>query len=135
MRSELNRLFHQETVQDSGVADGKVVRQRGGIGSYAHMQVEVRPLSRGQGRILAWNAGLNIPAEFVPAVLQGIQDTLHAGVLAKVASAFQVAGTDFDQYLSHQIPKGCRVRESARCKSQVPRSLLGMWQGQDADRS
>jgi elongation factor G len=84
MRSQFNRFFHRETVQDSGVADGKIIRQRGGIGVYAHVQVEVRSLTRGQGTMLAWNAGLNIPAEFVPAVLQGIQETMDAGVLAEL---------------------------------------------------
>lgn len=39
-------------------------------------------MSRGRGTTIAWNAGLNFPAKFVSAVLQGIQDTLSAGVLA-----------------------------------------------------
>jgi elongation factor G len=84
MPSQFNRFFHRETVQGSGVADGKVIRQRGGFGVYAHIQVEVRALNRGQGTTVAWNAGLNIPAEFVPAVLQGIQDTMNTGVLAEL---------------------------------------------------
>jgi len=84
MTSQFNRFFHRETVQDSGVADGKVIRQRGGFGVYAHIQIEVRALNRGQGTMVAWNAGLNIPAEFVPAVLQGIQDTMNTGVLAEL---------------------------------------------------
>lgn len=84
MKSQLNRFFHRETVQDCGVAEGKVIRQRGGFGVYAHIRVEVRALNRGQGTMVAWNAGLNIPVEFVPAVLQGIQDTMHMGVLAEL---------------------------------------------------
>ena len=82
MNSGLTRSFYRETVQDSGSADGKVIRQRGGVGVYAHVRVEVRPLSRGQGTMLAWNAGLNFPARFVTPVLQGIQDALVTGVLA-----------------------------------------------------
>jgi elongation factor G len=84
MDSALNRAFYRETVQDSGVADGKVIRQRGGIGVYAHVRVEVRALSRGQGKTVAWNAGLNIPAEFVSPVLQGIKDGMDVGVLAEL---------------------------------------------------
>jgi elongation factor G len=82
MSNGFGRSFYRETVQDSGVADGKVIRQRGGIGVYAHVRIEVHALSRGQGTMLAWNAGLNVPPRFVSAVLQGIQDAMDAGVLA-----------------------------------------------------
>jgi elongation factor G len=82
MNDGLNRSFYRETVQNSGVGDGKVIRQRGGIGVYAHVRVAVRALDRGDGSVFAWNAGLNIPAKFVPAVSQGIQDAMNAGVSA-----------------------------------------------------
>ncbi len=82
MNNGLNRFFYRETVQDSGIGEGKVIRQRDGIGVYAHVRVAVRGLSRGQGTIFAWNAGLNIPAKFAPAVSQGIQDAMNAGVSA-----------------------------------------------------
>jgi elongation factor G len=80
MNNGLDRSFYRETVRDSGVGDGKVIRQRGGVGVYAHVRVEVRALSPGQGTVLAWNAGLNIPAKFASAVTQGIQDAMNAGV-------------------------------------------------------
>jgi hypothetical protein len=60
MNNGLNRSFYRETVQDSGIGDGKVIRQRGGVSVYAHVRVEARALSRGQGTVFAWNAGLNI---------------------------------------------------------------------------
>jgi elongation factor G len=82
MNNGLNRFFYRETVQDSGIGEGKVIRQSGAIGVYAHVRVAVRGLSRGQGTIFAWNAGLNIPAKFAPAVSQGIQDAMNAGVSA-----------------------------------------------------
>ncbi len=82
MNNGLDRSFYRETVQDSGFGDGKVIRQRRGIGVYAHVRVEVRALSPGQGTVLAWNAGLNIPAKFAPAVTQGIHDAMNAGVCA-----------------------------------------------------
>ena len=76
MNTELNRSFYRETVQQSGVGDGKVIRQRNSIGVYAHVRAQIRPLNRGEGTIFAWNAGLNIPAKFVHAVSQGIQDAM-----------------------------------------------------------
>lgn len=83
MDSGLNRSFFRETVQRSGTGEGKVVRQRGGIAMYAHVRVSVHPLDRGQGVVFAWNAGLNIPAKFAPAVSQGVHDVMRAGVLAR----------------------------------------------------
>ncbi len=82
MNNGLDRSFYRETVQDSGVADGKVIRQRGSLSVYAHVRVEIRALNRGQGTVFAWNAGLNIPAKFAAAVTQGIQHAMNSGVSA-----------------------------------------------------
>jgi len=82
MNNGLNPRFYRETVQDSGIGDCKVVRQRGVIGVYAHVRVLVHALSRGQGKVFAWNAGPNIPAKFAPTVAQGVEDATNAGVLA-----------------------------------------------------
>lgn len=82
MDTELDRFFFRETVRDSGTGEGEVVRQRGGIGVYAHVRVSVHALARGQGTVFAWNAGLNIPAKFAAAVSQGVHDVMRTGVLA-----------------------------------------------------
>ncbi len=82
MNNRLNRFFYRETVQDSGIGEGKAIRQRGGSGVYAHVRVAVRGLSRGEGTVFVWNAALNIPAKFAPAVSQGIQDAMNTGVSA-----------------------------------------------------
>jgi hypothetical protein len=36
MNNGLNRFFFRETVRDSGISEGKVIRQRDDIGVYAH---------------------------------------------------------------------------------------------------
>jgi len=82
MNTGLNRAFYRETVQGRGVADGKVTPQPDGAGAYAHVRVAVDALSRGRGNVLSWNARSTIPAEFAPAVLQGIDYVMTAGVLA-----------------------------------------------------
>jgi elongation factor G len=82
MNIGLNRSFYRETVQDSGAGDGKVIRQPDGISVYAHVRVAVHALNPGEGTVFAWNAGLNIPAKFVHAVSQGIQDAMNLGVSA-----------------------------------------------------
>ena len=82
MSASLNRTFHRETVMGSGVAKEKIVRQHGGTGTYAGIQVEVRPLPRGKGIVFAWNAGANIPARFAVAIAKGVQGAISTGVLA-----------------------------------------------------
>jgi elongation factor G len=79
MNTELSRSFFRETVQQSGVGDAKVIRQQDGIGVYAHVQVRVRALTRGEGTIFSWNSGLNIPAKFIHPVSQGIEEAMTAG--------------------------------------------------------
>jgi elongation factor G len=76
MNMGLNRNFYRATVQHSGVGEGRIIRRRDGIDVYAYVRVEVRALGRGEGTIFAWNAGLQIPAKFVRAVSEGIQDAL-----------------------------------------------------------
>jgi elongation factor G len=82
MNRKLDRTFHRETVLASAVAEERVVRQRGRVGEYAGIQIEVRSLARGKGTVFAWNAGANIPARFAVAAARGVQDAITAGVLA-----------------------------------------------------
>jgi elongation factor G len=82
MNSELNRLYYRETIQGSGVGEGKVIQRRGGVGVYANVRLAVRELKQGEGTTLIWNAGSAMPADFAPAIFEGIQNVLNAGVLA-----------------------------------------------------
>lgn len=84
MDDALNRAFYRETVQESAFADGKVIRQHGETAIYAHVRIEVRSLSCGEGRTLVWNAGTSIPPGFASAVMRGIDSALNAGVLAEL---------------------------------------------------
>jgi elongation factor G len=82
MDEGLNRHFYRETVRGSGVSDGKVIRQAGGVPAYAHVRVAVHSLNRGQGRVFTWKARLSFPTRFVSAVARGVDDALNAGELA-----------------------------------------------------
>jgi elongation factor G len=82
MNNDLNRLYHRETIQGSGAGEGKVIRQRGGVGVYAHVRIAVSALKPGEGTAFIWKAGSAMPAEFAPAIFEGIQTALLAGVLA-----------------------------------------------------
>jgi elongation factor G len=113
MDSGLDRLFYRETVRESAVADGKIIRQRSGTPVYAHVRVTARALSRGKGVIFAWNAGSNIPARFAPAVAQGIKDAMDTGVLAGLEVTDVLASVDSGSY--HEEDSNAEVfREAAK---------------------
>jgi elongation factor G len=58
------------------------VRQTGGHGQYAHVILELEPMGKGQGfEFVDKVKGGEIPREFIPAVSQGIRESLDNGVL------------------------------------------------------
>ena len=61
----------------------KFVKQSGGRGQYAHVELEIEPNERGKGNeIVSKIVGGVIPKEFIPAVIKGIEEGLTTGVLA-----------------------------------------------------
>lgn len=77
------KVSYRETVSAPSKAEGRLVRQTGGHGQFAHVVLEVEPLERGAGFIFEDNVrGGAIPREFVPAVSKGVQDAMSAGPLA-----------------------------------------------------
>jgi elongation factor G len=82
MSHNLDPHFYRETVQKSGFGEGKVIRQRNNIGVYAHVDVKVCPLTRGEGIRIEWDARESIPPRFTSAVIDGVRDAMDAGILA-----------------------------------------------------
>jgi elongation factor G len=61
----------------------KHVKQTGGTGQYAHVVISLEPTGPGGGYVFEDKVtGGRIPREYIPAVDQGIQQALDAGVLA-----------------------------------------------------
>jgi elongation factor G len=79
--SEPDKIFFRETVRGSGSGESKFTGRPTDRGprQYAHVAVDIRGAERGRGAILAWGAGVQIPAHFSSAVLRGIQDALENG--------------------------------------------------------
>lgn len=77
------QVAYKETITGSADIDMKFKRQSGGSGQYGHVKIRVNPNESGKGYEFT-NAvvGGSIPKEFIPAVDQGIQGALNAGVLA-----------------------------------------------------
>ena len=73
----------QATIRPSVEQDTKYARQSGGKGQYGHVKITVEPNESGKGYefVNAITGGV-IPKEYIPAVDQGIQGAMLAGVLA-----------------------------------------------------
>ncbi len=77
------QVAYKETIKKSVEQDTKYARQSGGKGQYGHCRITVEPNEPGKGYefVNAITGGV-IPKEYIPAIDQGIQGVMQAGVLA-----------------------------------------------------
>jgi elongation factor G len=76
-------VAYKETILQTGLAEGRFVRQTGGRGQFGVVELEVEPRSRGAGlKFENKIVGGAIPREFIPAVEQGVREALETGILA-----------------------------------------------------
>src|SRR5438270_978378 len=77
------QIAYRETVTKSAEGEGKFIRQSGGRGQYGHAVVILEPNERGKGvEIENKIVGGAIPKEYIPAVIDGIEEAVAGGVLA-----------------------------------------------------
>ena len=77
------QVAYRETILGKADIDHKYARQSGGKGQYGHVKIRVEPNESGKGyEFINKVVGGNIPKEYIPAVDQGIQGAMQAGVLA-----------------------------------------------------
>ncbi len=77
------QIAYRETVTRSSEGEGKFIRQSGGRGQYGHACVTLEPNERGKGvEIENKIVGGTIPKEYIPAVIDGIEEAVAGGVLA-----------------------------------------------------
>ena len=77
------QVAYKETIKKSVQQDTKYARQSGGKGQYGHVRITVEPNEPGKGyEFLNEITGGVIPKEYIPAIDQGIQGAMQAGVLA-----------------------------------------------------
>jgi len=77
------QIAYRETFTKSAEGEGKFIRQSGGRGQYGHACVMVQPNERGKGvEIENKIVGGTIPKEYIPAVIDGIEEAVKGGVLA-----------------------------------------------------
>ncbi len=77
------QVSYRETFRGSAQVEGKFVRQSGGRGQFGHVKIEFSPNEEGAGFEFE-NAivGGSVPREYIPAVQQGLEESLDNGVLA-----------------------------------------------------
>ena len=69
--------------QKPATVDCKYARQSGGKGQYGHVKITIEPNDAGKGyEFINKIVGGAIPKEYIPAVDQGIQGAMQAGILA-----------------------------------------------------
>jgi elongation factor G len=77
------QVAYKETIKRAIKVEGKFVRQSGGRGQYGHVWLEIEPLERGAGfEFIDAVVGGTIPREYIPAVRQGVQEAMEAGIFA-----------------------------------------------------
>ncbi len=77
------QIAYRETFTKAAEGEGKFIRQSGGRGQYGHAVITVQPNERGKGiEIENKIVGGTIPKEYVPAVIDGIEEAIKGGVMA-----------------------------------------------------
>ena len=77
------QIAYRETITKRAEGEGKFIRQSGGRGQYGHALVTIEPNERGKGvEILNQIVGGAIPKEYIPAVIDGVEEAIAGGVLA-----------------------------------------------------
>lgn len=77
------QVAYKETITMPGSSQTKFVKQSGGRGQYAHVELEIRPNEKGKGNeVVSKIVGGVIPREYIAPTIKGIEDGLATGVLA-----------------------------------------------------
>ncbi len=76
------QIAYRETITRSAEGEGKFIRQSGGRGQYGHAVITITPNERGKGvEIENKIVGGAIPKEYIPAVIDGLNEAIGGGVL------------------------------------------------------
>src|SRR5438045_27471 len=77
------QIAYRETITRKADGEGKFIRQSGGRGQYGHALVNIEPNEKGKGvEINNKIVGGAIPKEYIPAVIDGVEEAIKGGVYA-----------------------------------------------------
>src|SRR5256884_5044180 len=76
-------MAYRKTITNPAEGEGKFIRQSGGRGQYGHAIIQIQPNEKGKGiEIENKIVGGAIPKEYIPAVVDGIEEAIKGGVYA-----------------------------------------------------
>lgn len=77
------QVAYKETITIPGSSQTKFVKQSGGRGQYAHVELEIKPNEKGKGNeVVSKIVGGVIPKEYIAPTIKGVEEGLATGVLA-----------------------------------------------------
>jgi elongation factor G len=77
------QIAYRETITKQADGEGKFIRQSGGRGQYGHACIKIQPNEKGKGvEVTNEIVGGTIPKEYIPAVIDGIEEAIKSGVYA-----------------------------------------------------
>jgi len=77
------QIAYRETITKPADGEGKFIRQSGGRGQYGHACIQIQPNEKGKGvEVENKIVGGAIPKEYIPAVIDGIEEAIKGGVYA-----------------------------------------------------
>jgi len=77
------QIAYRETITKAAEGEGKFIRQSGGRGQYGHACITIQPNEKGKGvEVENKIVGGTIPKEYIPAVIDGIEEAIRGGVYA-----------------------------------------------------
>jgi len=77
------QIAYRETVTGTAEGEGKYIKQSGGRGQYGHACITLAAQERGKGvEILNKIVGGAVPKEYIPAIINGIEEACKSGVYA-----------------------------------------------------
>jgi elongation factor G len=77
------QIAYRETITKPAEGEGKFIRQSGGRGQYGHACITIQPNEKGKGvEVTNEIVGGAIPKEYIPAVIDGIEEAIKGGVYA-----------------------------------------------------
>ncbi len=91
------QVAYRETITKPADIDSKYIKQSGGRGQYGHCKVKFEPMDPNDEETYKFEnsvVGGSIPKEYIPAVDQGIQEAMKAGILG----GFPVVGIAANVY-------------------------------------
>jgi elongation factor G len=76
------QIAYKETILVAADGEGKLVKQSGGRGQYGHVIIKIAPNPRGKGITIENKVvGGNIPKDYIPACIKGINEATLNGVI------------------------------------------------------